>query len=274
MNRIFVKCIFLDVDGTLISFNTHKVPQSAISALNKAYNKGVKIIIATGRPFTDLKELKDVPYDAVAALNGSYCVLRDGTPVATKPITQADFDKVRALARKYDFPLAIENNRGFFIDKVNQRVIDLARLVDHEVPEVVDLDEEFRREVCCQVCIYCDETVEKKIMAELPGLTVSRWNPYFADVNVAGVDKSVGVDAFCKYYGFSRDEVMAIGDGGNDIPMLKAAGIGVAMGEASDAVKAAADYVTDSVDDNGIYNALSHFGVALTQPRRSDSPQS
>ena len=254
------KAIFLDVDGTLISFHTHKVPQSAINALTKAHQAGVKIIIATGRPFTDLKELKDVPYDGVAALNGSYCALRDVTLIASKPISQEDFDKVRTLAQKYDFPLAIENNRGFFIDKVNQRVIDLARLCAHEVPIVVDLDEEFHREVCCQVCIYCEESVEKKIMAELPGLAVSRWNPYFADVNVDGVDKSVGVDAFCKYYGFSRDEVMAFGDGGNDIPMLKAAGIGVAMGETSDAVKDAADYVTDSVDDNGIHNALNRFG--------------
>ena len=257
------KAIFFDVDGTLISFHTHKVPQSAITALTKAHQAGVKIIIATGRQFTDLKELKDVPYDGVAALNGSYCVLRDGTLIASKPISQEDFDKVRSLAQKYDFPMAIENNRGFFIDKVNQRVVDLARLCAHEVPKVVDLDEEFHREVCCQVCIYCDETVEKKIMTELPGLTVSRWNPYFADVNVAGVDKSVGVDAFCGYYGFSLDEVMAFGDGGNDIPMLKSAGIGVALGEATDAVKASADYVTTSVDDNGISNALNHLGVTV-----------
>ena len=63
------------------------------------------------------------------------------------------------------------------------------------------------------------------------------------------------------YFGISLEESMAFGDGGNDIPMLKHVGIGVAMGNAEDEVKQAADYVTDSVDENGIEKALWHFGV-------------
>ncbi len=58
-----------------------------------------------------------------------------------------------------------------------------------------------------------------------------------------------------------RSEIMAFGDGENDMDMLRFAGIGVAMGNASDMVKAAADYVTDTVDENGIENALRHFGL-------------
>lgn len=57
------------------------------------------------------------------------------------------------------------------------------------------------------------------------------------------------------------NECIAFGDGGNDIPMLRATGIGIAMGSASDLVKSHADYVTNDVDENGIYNALVHFGV-------------
>ena len=58
-----------------------------------------------------------------------------------------------------------------------------------------------------------------------------------------------------------RSEIMAFGDGENDMDMLRFAGIGVAMGNASDMVKAAADYVTDTVDENGIEDALRHFGL-------------
>ena len=65
------KAIFLDVDGTLISFKTHKIPQTTIDALNQVHNNGIKIIIATGRVATDLGELDSIPYDAVVSLNGS-----------------------------------------------------------------------------------------------------------------------------------------------------------------------------------------------------------
>ena len=61
------KAIFLDVDGTLVSFDTHRVPQSAIEALQQVHESGIKIRIATGRVCTDLTELEELPYDAVIA---------------------------------------------------------------------------------------------------------------------------------------------------------------------------------------------------------------
>lgn len=81
------------------------------------------------------------------------------------------------------------------------------------------------------------------------------------DVIPKGVDKAKGIAAVAGHFGFGIDECMAFGDGGNDIAMLKAVGTGIAMGNSSDEVKAAADYVTTSVDDDGIYNGLRHFGI-------------
>ena len=89
----------------------------------------------------------------------------------------------------------------------------------------------------------------------------SRWCPIFADVNVAGIDKATGMEEFMHSYGFSAAEVAAFGDGGNDVAMLRAAGVGVAMGNACDEALNAADYVTASVDDDGIAKALAHLGV-------------
>lgn len=114
---------------------------------------------------------------------------------------------------------------------------------------------------CCQLCIYCDEEMEKEVMAQLPGLSVSRWNPFFADVNVAGVNKAMGINEFASYYGFDVSRTIAFGDGGNDISMIRAAGMGIAMGGASEAVKSVADYITETVDEHGIRNALVHFGI-------------
>ena len=155
------KAIFLDVDGTLVSFDTHRVPQSAIEALQQVHESGIKIIIATGRAFTDLHELEEIPYDAVIALNGSDCVLRDGTPISRKQIPEKDFQRVLVLAQHYGFALAIETNKGIFVNELNPTVIELARLVNHPTPPVADIEKEFMGGECCQLCIYCDEEMEK-----------------------------------------------------------------------------------------------------------------
>ena len=94
-----------------------------------------------------------------------------------------------------------------------------------------------------------------------PHCISARWNPLFADVIAKGNSKRTGIDKMIAYYGIDLCDTMAFGDGGNDIPMLEHAAVGVAMGNATDEVKRSADYVTDSVDENGIRNALEHFGV-------------
>ena len=92
------KAIFLDVDGTLISFKTHRVPASALDALREAHARGVQLFIATGRAAADLADLEAIPYDGVAALNGADCLMRDGRVVARHPIPRADFEKSLALS--------------------------------------------------------------------------------------------------------------------------------------------------------------------------------
>ena len=98
-------------------------------------------------------------------------------------------------------------------------------------------------------------------MAYMPNSLAARWSPYFADVVAKGCTKAVGIDRIIGQYGISLKETMAFGDGGNDIAMLQHAGVGVAMGNAMDEVKKAADFVTTSVDEDGIVNALRHFGL-------------
>lgn len=256
-----IKAIFSDVDGTLLSFDTHCVPPSAIKALQEVHDSGVKIIIATGRSFTDLHEIEDIPYDAVVAMNGSLCALRNGKRISRQRIALCDFHKAQQLARSYDFALGVETDRCMMVDRITPAVIELARLVNHPVPPVGDIEKEFTEGECCKLNFFCDTKTEQEVMTQLPGLSASRWNPIFADVNVAGTDKGTGIHVFADYYGFDVSETIAFGDGGNDISMIRVAGTGVAMGNASEIVKQAADYVTDAVDEDGIRNALEHLGI-------------
>lgn len=256
-----IRAIFLDVDGTLISFKTHEVPASAREALLRAHGRGVRLFIATGRAANDLGPLEGIPYDGVVSLNGARCVAADGRVVSRHPIPRADFEHAMVLSEQMGFPLALELEDGVFVNRVTPEVERLAHLVAHPVPGQTDLRALFDRSECCQMCFYFDLETERRVMAQLPGLVASRWCPVFADINVDGVDKATGMREFMDSYGFSASEVAAFGDGGNDVAMLQAAGVGVAMGNACDEALNASDYVTASVDDDGIAKALVHLGV-------------
>lgn len=95
----------------------------------------------------------------------------------------------------------------------------------------------------------------------MPNSVATRWTPLFADVNPQGQSKRVGVDIFCEQLGIDPAATVAFGDGGNDVTMLQHCGVGVAMGNAVDSLKEVADYVTDEVDQDGVYNALRHLGI-------------
>lgn len=256
-----IKAIFLDVDGTLISFKTHAIPASTLEALWKAHDRGVQLFIATGRAAGDLELLGEIPYDGVVALNGADCLMRDGRVVARHPIPRADFEQAMQLSDKYGFSLAFELNEGLFINRLSPAAEEWSRLVAHPMPVETNLYELFDQVECCQMCFFFEPELEREVMPQLPGLVTGRWCPIFVDVNVRGIDKATGLAEFASHFGFAHDETMAFGDGGNDVAMLRAAGVGVAMGNACDEALNAADYITASVDDDGIRKALEHFGV-------------
>lgn len=98
-------------------------------------------------------------------------------------------------------------------------------------------------------------------MSHLSASASSRWHPAFTDITHRDADKGKALLAMCEHEGIAPCDTMAFGDGGNDIPIIRQAAIGVAMGNANDEVKAAADYVTTTVDDDGVSQALSHFHI-------------
>ena len=253
------KAAFFDIDGTLVSFRTHSVPVSALEALERARRAGMRIFISTGRPYADMEPVKMVPYDGAVALNGADCRWRDGRVVEKHLIDYKDFRILYEAGLEMDFAVGLELDEGIFVNKVTPPVLELAEAIAHPVPTVCDIDALFREKGCAQMCVYFTSEVEAEVMRRVPNLIASRWLPCFADVDPKGVTKASGIEAFAREMGISVAETVAFGDGGNDTPMLVAAGLGVAMGNASDSVKSQADYITSSVDDDGIARALDYI---------------
>ena len=100
---------------------------------------------------------------------------------------------------------------------------------------------------------FITEEEEKEIRPSIPTCEIGRWYPSFADITAKGDTKQKGIDEIIRYFGIKLEETMAFGDGGNDITMLRHAAIGVAMGQAKENVKAAADYVTRCAGTNCLY---------------------
>ena len=141
---------------------------------------------------------------------------------------------------------------------------DLARkgaaLLDLRMPDTQDVSD-IPDYPMLQLIVFCSPEQEAGLIARMPSCETTRWTPLLCDVMPRGGGKHVGIRKTLDYYGFSREESMAFGDGENDISMLQYVGLGVAMGNADAEVKAAADYVTTGTDDGGIAKALRRFGL-------------
>ena len=259
-----IKALFFDIDGTLVSFNTHHIPSSTIEAIKKAHQKGVKVFIATGRPkilINNLAELQEANLiDGYITMNGAYCfvgknIIYKKTIHPKEVKAMADFCKQNGNAcifvEEHDISVCQSNEmiKKIFYDFLHVETIPTTTFEEAAKKEII------------QLTPFITEKEEQEVMPFIPNCEVGRWYPAFADITAKGVTKQVGIDEIIKYFNIRLEETMAFGDGGNDISMLKHAGIGVAMGQAKEEVKAAADYVTTSVDEDGISQAMEHFGI-------------
>jgi hydroxymethylpyrimidine pyrophosphatase-like HAD family hydrolase len=112
-----------------------------------------------------------------------------------------------------------------------------------------------------QACVYITEEETAVLEPVLGKCVVTRWHPGGVDIIAKGGGKRTAVEQYCRLQGWKPEEIIAFGDGENDIPMLEIAGIGVAMGNAGQIVKDKADYVTLTVREDGVCAALRHFGL-------------
>lgn len=258
-----VKAIFFDIDGTLVSFQTHTIPQSTQNALKLLREKGIKVFIATGRPKVLMMEaVGHLPFDGFITLNGAHCFTSAQQDIYKGNIPEDDIERLIGYHHQHpETPLVFVHDDEWFITGVNEAVKEVAQLIEIEIPPVRPIEEARGKEIL-QIMGYFKEDDELEVFRKvLTHCEPMRWYPLFADIIARGNSKSKGIDQVLAYYGIDLKDTMAFGDGGNDIPMLSHVGLGVAMGNAAPEVQAAARYVTTSVDEDGIMNALKHFNI-------------
>ncbi|SMG29163.1 Cof-type HAD-IIB family hydrolase [Sphingobacterium psychroaquaticum] len=256
-----IKAVFFDIDGTLLSFKTHEVPTSTKEAIQALQEKGIKVIVSTGRSINSIDHIKFLGFDGFITFNGGYCVSKEGEILFRQAIDPRDIQALLDYSQSNSLSFSLMSEKAVSIHDVTPEIAGMYAHVNLPVPPLVEFDQVDTASIL-QTNIFLGPEEEKVFMETvMPNSLASRWTPLFADVNPQGQSKQVGIDIFCKHFNIDIAETMAFGDGGNDISMLKHVGIGVAMGNANPEVKEIADYITDDVDSNGIANALKHFGI-------------
>lgn len=245
-----IKAVFFDIDGTLLDHNDHAMPSSTLTALNKLKESGIKVFIATGRPPSKLEVIKQYfKFDGYLTSNGQYC-FNDDKIIYEKYINKQDIKNILPYINKNNIPVIFakidQNYCNPYLDKTLQ------------VQKYIRIEDILNEDIV-QLMVYINEEKDQEFLSYMPHCKSARWTSQFADIIPMDGGKNIGIDQMIKYYKIKLNEVMAFGDGNNDIDMLKHVGIGVAMGNANDKVKAISDYVTSDINDDGIYKALKKF---------------
>lgn len=254
-----IKAVFFDIDGTLVSFKTHQIPRSAVQALKQLHDRGIRIFVATGRGRDGLSVLDDIPFDGYITLNGQYCYVGDQV-IEESFLNQEDLKVLLDKIAENPFPcgFTLEHDKIFnYRDERVDLIHEITKNDDHPAGDVSRV----LKEKVYQCMAFISEDQERDLLSRMPHSISARWHPLFCDVTSKGGTKQKGIQTFLDYYGIKREETMSFGDGGNDEQMLDYTAVAVVMGNGSEDLKEKADYVTDTVENDGIAKALKHFGL-------------
>jgi Cof subfamily protein (haloacid dehalogenase superfamily) len=235
------------------------VPSSAQEALAELRRRGILVFSATGRPasiFHELPPLQALEFDGGVTLNGQYCYDKSGV-IYANPIPPCDIAMLLEHVEKAQLPCAFIEADRIYMNRHDQRVAIVHDSIHSAAPPLGDLRKGLDQDIF-QIWLYLNEE-ELSQLPHLPHTKYTRWHGGGIDLIPADGGKATGIGKVLAHFGIAKEEAIAFGDACNDLDMFRAVGISVAMGNACDAVKAAADYVTTDIDDDGIYHALKHF---------------
>ncbi len=257
------KALFFDIDGTLVSFETHQIPKSTIKALKLAKEKGHRLFIATGRPkaiINNLDVLGDSFFDGFITMNGGYCFTEEKV-IHQSNIPESDVVALANYCEKNNHPVIFVYEHNVAVANTNKMLEEIFYdyLKVDKIPTIAF--DQVTKDKVFQITPFLTLEQEQEILEKMPNCETERWFPAFTDFVAKGNTKQRGIDEIINYFNIPLEDTIAFGDGGNDISMLKHANIGVAMGNAHNDVKKHADMVTSTVDNNGIWNAMNELSL-------------
>ena len=266
MNR---KLLVLDLDGTLTN-SKKEVTQYTKDTIRKMQNQGHIVAIATGRPTPGAWPVAD---ELNLRETGGYILSYNGGKITDCKTEEVIFEQTLSpkitkelfrLADELELCLLTYDKTGILVNKIHNEYIDIeARINKLPVKHIEDMANYIDFPV-----VKCLGTIDHELAPDVMKkyeekfgdvLSVGRSEPYFIELMPKGIDKAASIERLCQKIGITRENVIACGDGFNDISMIEYAGLGVAMSNAQEVVKKAADYITASNDEDGVAKVIEKF---------------
>ncbi|MCP1659393.1 Cof-type HAD-IIB family hydrolase [Neisseria perflava] len=258
------KIVFFDIDDTIYRKYTDTLRPSVAQAMSALKQRGILTAIATGRapvaiPAKIQNLIREAGIDLVITINGQYCEFRN-QPLRERPL---DTDTIAKMCRFYD-------SKGIayaFVGSDNIAVSEPTEWAEEALAKILPVHltdkDYYLNHPVYQMLVFYDESQDAEMNAEAAkaGLKNVRWHAKAVDTLHAEESKAQGIAAAVGMLGIDMQDVMAFGDGLNDVDMLKSVGFGVAMGNGTEQTKAAAKYVCPSVDEDGVLRGLQALGV-------------
>lgn len=259
------KLMAVDIDGTLLN-DRGELTENTKKAIGQAVEKGLIFTIASGRPIQGIEGLNkalnlDVPF---ITYNGAMVVLGKSKKILyEQKLSQDDARDIIKLGKQYETAIMIWKDNRLYVPELNERV-EKYKSISSVEPILVENTDKLIENGVTKILWYDEvEKIEQyqreigKYLSDNVNFHPSR--PYFLEFVDKNASKAIAMEKLGEYYGIDRSEMIAVGDGYNDLSMLEYAGLGVAMANSPDDVKEKADYITLSNEEDGVAHVIRKF---------------
>lgn len=259
-----IKLVATDIDGTLVKWDT-SVSDGVKDCIKKLQENGVKVVLVTGRMHCATKHLRDELglNSPVVSYQGGLIKDSDGKTLYQENLDSDYAKEIINWAHKNGVHLNLYIDDKLYVEKDDDCV---KRYTDGKfVPYTVCPFESLKIENVNKILAIDYGNAERvtgwisELQAKFPELYIVKSTPFFCEIGSPLAKKSLGVEFLAKHWNLSQDEILTIGDQNNDIELLKAGGVKVAMGNATPELKECANYITDSVENDGFVKAIEKF---------------
>ena len=258
-----IKLAIFDIDGTLIKRKELTIRDSAVNAIRILQEKGIDVMIATGRAFYFIQDdiHETINPDYYVTINGAIVYNNNKEVIHSVPMDYQEVKSLTQFARDNGFGIGyklnddmrVYSNYQIFTDVYLQGSPKAHILKDFTREEIITKDDEQPK----GIFLMGDESVVEQARCTLIDSKLSKAYTDAYDVYSLRAGKMKGIQVVLDKLGLDWSEVIAFGDADNDVDMLSAASIGIAMGDAPDHVKASADFVTKDLEEDGIAYAVN-----------------